>query len=792
MRKIFIFIFLIAGNYIYSQNGIITGKIIDGRNTETIPGVNIALDSSRGTVSDLNGLFRIEVKEGKHQVTFSFIGYTPVKRSVSISKGETKFLNIQLNEESKLLNTVVVSGSAFEKRVMDEIVSIDVIKPYLIQNNVVTDISETIEKVPGVKITDGQTSIRSGSGFSYGTGSRVQVVVDGQSFISPDLGEVKWKLVPTENVEQVEVIKGASSVLYGSSSMNGVINILTGWPGIEPETNIKFYQGFYLYPKRDELAWWGRESEGVHIPSYTGLSILHKQKVKQFDFVVGANASALSSYLKDIDDYRFGAYVKVRYRHPKNKGLSFGLSGNILYDQVRRFMFYENAYEGGYISTSGSSAPDINLIISLNPYMNYFAPNGDKHILKLMYFNVITIKLDKYNNRPENTPANSFILSYQLQKKLRKNIIWTSGADISYGWVKNNYFFEGFVPKTLYGALFSQLEHKLGKFTFITGLRYELYGLTGIRGINPEIYGTVDFNTIIEPSQPILRIGLNYKAAKNTSLRLSFGQAYRFPAISERFLNGSIGSLHIFPNPYLQPENGWNLEAGIKQEINIHSWKGYADLAIFWTEYNNFINYTFGKYREGESNELDNYGFKAINISRARITGCELSLVGEGSIANIPVRIMGGYTFTYPGDLDSDTSQRHIGHYLFNLFESIGGIDTNHVNSILTYRNRHTLRFDLEVDIKRFTLGVTLNYNSSVERVDEYYALFNLIVDGIKNYTHEYNKGTLLLDLRLSYRIKDKARLMLVVKNLTNQEYSDRPGLIGPPRNISVQFNIKL
>ena len=56
------------------------------------------------------------------------------------------------------------------------------------------------------------------------------VLVDDMPLISGDAGQVQWKLIATENINQVEVIKGASSALYGSSALNGVINIRTAFP----------------------------------------------------------------------------------------------------------------------------------------------------------------------------------------------------------------------------------------------------------------------------------------------------------------------------------------------------------------------------------------------------------------------------------------------------------------------------------------------------------------------------------------------------------------------------------
>ena len=121
------------------------------------------------------------------------------------------------------------------------------------KNKNTTNIQTAIEQVPGVTITDGQANIRGGSGWSYGAGTRVQVMVDDMPLISGDAGQAQWSLISTENINQVEVIKGASSALYGSSALNGVINIRTAYPSSEPETKVNFHHGFYDNAKRKSL-----------------------------------------------------------------------------------------------------------------------------------------------------------------------------------------------------------------------------------------------------------------------------------------------------------------------------------------------------------------------------------------------------------------------------------------------------------------------------------------------------------------------------------------------------------
>ena len=162
----------------FTTNGqTIQGKISDSSSGEPLIGVNILLGSNSGTASDLDGNYRLQTTAGKHTILFKFIGYEDVKRSYSKS-GEVKMLNIQMQDVAMELGTVVVSAGKFEQKIEETTVSMEVIKPSLIENKNTTNIQTAIEQVPGVTITDGQANIRGGSGWSYGAGTRVQVMVD--------------------------------------------------------------------------------------------------------------------------------------------------------------------------------------------------------------------------------------------------------------------------------------------------------------------------------------------------------------------------------------------------------------------------------------------------------------------------------------------------------------------------------------------------------------------------------------------------------------------------------------
>ena len=107
--------------------------------------------------------------------------------------------------------------------------------------------------------------------------TRTAVLSDGLSLSSADRGEVQTKMAPLENVKQVEVVKGASSVVYGSSALNGVVNVITEWPSQnEPKTELETNVGIYDSPKDPRQRWWGSAP-----PFFGSVNVNHQDVYKR-------------------------------------------------------------------------------------------------------------------------------------------------------------------------------------------------------------------------------------------------------------------------------------------------------------------------------------------------------------------------------------------------------------------------------------------------------------------------------------------------------------------------------
>jgi iron complex outermembrane receptor protein len=218
------------------------------------------------------------------------------------------------------------------------------------------------------------------------------MLVDDMPMISGDAGDIKWSFMPTENINQVEVIKGASSVLYGSSALNGVINLRTRFPGNDPQTEVTLFGGMFMEPRRKEMVWWDRNQ------LFGGASFSHLRKIGNLDLSVGGNYFRDEGYRELEHEQRIRGNLALRYRFEKVKGLSAGVSTSAMYTDHADFIFWQDADSGAYRQNPDSYAPLTGNRYNIDPFVEYFTPGGDRHSLKTRLYSVGNATVDDTKN----------------------------------------------------------------------------------------------------------------------------------------------------------------------------------------------------------------------------------------------------------------------------------------------------------------------------------------------------------------------------------------------------------
>ena len=731
-----------------SQTAIFSGIITDANTKEPLIGATVFLNNQTGTATDIDGSFKIVTTPGDYTFTASYVGYDKQSASITLTERASLVLDIALKPVDGILNTIVVTGSKFEKKLGEETVTIDVIKSDLIQHTNDVKLDQTIQRIPGVSVIDGQANIRGGSGYSYGAGSRVLLLMDDLPILTGDAGFPTWDFIPMENIQQVEIIKGAASALYGSSALNGIINVRTAYPTSEPVTKLSFFSGVYNSPADTAQKWWADD-----FPFFSGANFAHRQKFGKFDLVTGAYVYTQDSYLKEIYQRRGRYNINTRYRI--NNNLAVGLNVNAQVNRSSSFFFWDGIDSGLYVAAPGTTAFNQGFKITVDPFLNWYDEHGNRHkILSRYYGNhnkTITTEQSNFNDL--------FYGEYQYQKHLDKYaLVISSGVLASYAMVSAELYGDS-TYNTSNEAVYLQLDKKwFDKLNVSGGVRYEFNQIAGLK-----------------ESRPVFRLGANYQVANYTFIRASWGQGYRFPTIAEKYISTSVTGLSIYPNPDLTSETGWSGEIGVKQGVKISNWQGMIDVSGFISEYDNMMEFTFGYYPFP--------GFMSLNIGDTRIMGGEISFIGEGKIGTVPTTLIAGYTYIDPKFKDFDSIQNALSSADYN---------------VLKYRFRHTVKFDVESTIKKFRVGVTCNYNSFMEAVDAAFvdpiipAINLYIIDGLQQYRDEHADGDLVIDIRLAFNINANSEVSLLCNNVLNREYSSRPAMMDAPRNFTLKYSLTL
>ena len=766
-------------NHILGQT-ILSGKALDQDTQEPLMGMSLQVLEHTpliGTVTNIEGEYTLSLPQaGKYKIKCTYVGYANTEFEVEVDGISPYVYDIQLSNGIQT-EVLIVTEGRYAKKLEESTVSVDVISPKMIENNIMTSLDEVVKKVSGVQMMDGQVNIRGGAGYAFGTGSRVSFLVDGQPMLSAELSDIKWNFLPLENAEQIEVIKGTGSVLYGSGGLNGVINLRTAYAIEKPYTSFSVYTGFYSQPSIDSMRWYkGFKEDPRNLPMYTGFFIAHRSKISPtLSLVLGGNLHIANGYIQRFNERRLRFNGHLTYKPLNNENFNAGIRLNTMYHDIFTFFLPRDMGANAFTPVKLSGL-DTYLSISVDPYVNIYDKFKNKHTINGRWFLINKLRGDK-----ENSVCNIYSLEYQFQRQFAHNITLTTGAMYQYFHV-NSILFNDRSVSTSDRALFTghnaaaylQLDKKFGeRLSLSAGFRSEFFNVDSIKAATP----------------PIFRLGANYKIGKEGYLRASFGQGFRFPSLAERFINESIASfggtqIYAFPNPNLKPETGWSSELAYRHVIkHKNKFQMYIDMALFWMEYKDMVEFRLGNYG-------GLLGFKSINVAEARIAGWELSASGEGKIGQLPIRFWGGYTYSCPVDLAADTTMRHAGKYIdflaTSFFKGVEKTDFEALQRLLSYRSFHNFNFDIETEYKNFILGAAVNYNSFVHKVD---LLFELnVVPNFYEFRDSRPNGDWIFDLRLGYKFNEKQRLHLTINNVANRVYTFRPARVEAPRTIALKY----
>ena len=228
MLRFFMFVGLSLLSSVVKGQYSLTGTMVDCLSREPLSGATVELVGQQKTVqTDAQGQFSFQdLSKGTHHFYVSQDDYKGHFFKVSIKRNEKNYIFALCKNKEIEVGEVVVTATRRERNLKNVPITVQVITAEEIQKSQAPDFQSFLEnEFSGINFTNegGMPNINM-MGFG---GKYVLFLMDGERMAGETFDNIDYDRIDLENIERIEVIKGASSSLYGSNALGGVINIIT-------------------------------------------------------------------------------------------------------------------------------------------------------------------------------------------------------------------------------------------------------------------------------------------------------------------------------------------------------------------------------------------------------------------------------------------------------------------------------------------------------------------------------------------------------------------------------------
>lgn len=562
------------------------GIIVEAQSHQPLPGVHVSVaGTGYGAASDRDGKFTIRnLSPGEYRIDFQLIGYKKASRTVTIDGDSGRSLEIALEVFPWELDKVVVTATRSEHLLKDVPVTTELITAEQIRETGALTVDQALESHIGVQVNDDL----SGRGVTLRgiDPSRVLILIDGQRVVGRVRGSIDLGQISLSDVEQIEIVKGSGSTLYGSDALGGVINIITKKPknphslGISSE-----YGSFRTFDP--EFAFEG--TSGM-------LGALISGKFERTDGFDLLKDTPHTNGLENIKRYNFnsrfsldpsGSFhneLSLGFMHERKKWIESEwfepLQKTFVYDDWERNDRYDAGLSGKYMFSNRTS-------VESSLHGSFYDHKWEKY--------TASGALDDKSISKDNI----FEASLQFNHSLSDAALLTGGGDYSTSGLESDQVEGG--KKSVYSADgYAQFEwNPIKSLTLLPGIRWEKHKTYGDH-VNPS------FNFKWSPSEKF-------------ALRGTAGKGFRAPSIKEIYFifdHSAAGYLVYGGQDDLKPETSDNYS--LTAELNYNR-RGLHRLTVFKNDLNNLIDFDLVEFTPTYWRGV----YKYQNIVKARTEGIE-------------------------------------------------------------------------------------------------------------------------------------------------------------------------
>ena len=672
----------------------------------------------------------------------------------------TFFCSAQVYNDSistKSLDEVIVTGTKTKRQL-----SSLPLPAKLISKNEIDEINSSRLK----DILDQQTGIMIVPDFGGGDGIQIQgldseyilILIDGLPLIGRQSGTLDLNRIAIANIEQIEVIKGSSSSLYGSEALGGVVNIISSEIKDTLLLNIDYKLASY-------------NTNDINVS--TGVIGKNGKKLNIFFNSYSSDGYDLdkTDNINTIDPYNnYTGFVK--YSFLKNN-LSFFSSARI-FDEKQSFKINEN-YFGDNNTLEWNSNSKIGLKISENFNLEsdiYFTSYNSEE-------NISSAKIEEENY------FDQFLIKSEVRgitdfRSRDKLIIGLGYIDES---LRRNDFYKNKIKQSSFN-IFTQLEGFLSNNTnYIIGARYDNYSNYKSQ-ISPRIaFRTKIFQNIFLKSS----IGKGFKAPDFRQLYFNFsnstvgysvvGHNVVNEVISELTESNQIANLIVSLDEFnnkLKPETSLSFNLGLNysplNELKL-------EINFFRNDINNLIDYRVIANKINGQNV-----FSYFNLNKVYTQGIESTFNYK---PNKKINFIIGYQFLQAKDKDVNDSIKNGEVFARESSNSPSFIMDSNDYFGLYNRSKHTFNFKIFIEAKN---NLKLNFRSKYRTK---YGLFDSNGNDFLDAYDEFVKGYFDIDIAGSKQINKSLTINIGIDNIL--DYTDPSNITNlPGRIVYGKFNLKL
>lgn len=726
--------FLSALSTTWAQSvGTLKGKVIDENEKFPLPTVGITVkDAKKFYATNTDGEYFIEdIPAGVYKVTFELAGYlAETIKDVTITAGQATELNVSL--QMGFAHELTVTARREKINLQKISMNIEVLTSTELEETPLIDVVHVLNNVVGVDVGTGAGLTSTGTFMSINGYDDIYIkkMVDGV-----DVGQVvsNWSMLnayPEEMIEQIEVVKGGASSVWGAN-MGGIINLITKRPTDLERPVVILKSTLSAYGEMDFEHGDAYPNPGTnYLQKYSANVMGNYQK---FSYILGYGRDIFDGFKDRSQEKNYSIFTKFGYNFSDTSYLdllySYNKIGNLDHIFTTPMALPGDKYEYNYntdtdaftqvfsLKLSTNIKPEINLEAQFK--FNKYSYDGQREYLEdaAFYF------------PPAGTRVRTKIADqkwgFTVKSSYRPNEDFSLVGGMDYYRTKADFTYITDQPIIFVDSVapFINMEYRIGSLDLHAGARYD---------------HDSSFGGQLSPS-----FGINFSFLQSTIIRANIARTFKVPPLW--YTLGESYMDVILPNPDLLPERAWAYSAGFESQELRYVW---IKVSLYYHKMTDGIVRTLhelpGRYTWGNSDEFVRKGYEA---ELGFITGFGLT----------------GYIGT-----------NYNSHENVSADEILSWIPTRSYKSGLKYKNK---KLDFVVNLR----GRWIWWNE--EDSPWAYEIF-LPEDKKLMFDLRVSKG---------FNIADNIRLGLSVDvfNLTDQLYWDRIDCPNPRRWVAFSIELK-